>query len=237
MSALNCYVCGTAISGRYLEHHWGPFCAHHRGEVRCSACSKVIVAEGGVRLADGRAFCASCHATAVASPAEARVHQRIALRFMAKLGLRLENEISLALHDATHPSFRNENLGITRTYTRTDAHDNEIARGVEAIGVLDFMPALAFEAVVVHELYHAWEHLHRLSSSRQTSEGIAELCSWLYLDAQPKSDLRTVLQLSIEQRTDDIYGAGFRWAKQAMARHGFAGMIRRAAGTAALVTA
>lgn len=219
-----CYVCGSHLDGKYYSHQWGDLCASHLGDPRCYSCSIVISNSGGERLDDGRAFCQGCHRTAVTGCAQRKVLNRIARIFMGKLGFALGAEVLVQL--GNHPDIPDHCVGVTKGVVRNDEFGREV-RDVQGIAILSHLPAVQFQSVLIHEYYHVWEIRRRLISSPRTSEGMAELCSWLYLESLQADVQVKRLMKDIEQQTDDIYGEGFRWARQSLNRYGFTGLMGR----------
>lgn len=82
------------------------------------------------------------------------------------------------------------------------------------------LPALQFEAVVAHELTHAWLRIHDVSPPDTVEEGVAELTSFWFLGrvGEPRA---AALQHQIATNRDHIYGRGFRMAMKAEQRHGW----------------
>lgn len=228
-AAVRCYVCGGDIEGTYRRDYWGASCVRHNAQPRCASCTKVIAAEGGVRLGDGRTYCATCHRTAVIDRNQARSHQHVAIRFMDRLGFSITVDIPLELKNIGKGGLDPDCVGVTRTKVFIDARGRETGRQVSSIAVLAHLPATHMEAVLVHEYYHTWEHLSGVSSSRQISEGMAELCAWRFLAERPNEALAAILKQRIAEREDHVYGNGFRRMRQVMQNYGWAELIQRVA--------
>jgi hypothetical protein len=143
---------------------------------------------------------------------------------MGKLGFALGAEVLVRL--GNHPNIPEHCVGFTRGVVRNDELGREV-RDVQDISILSHLPAVQFQSVLVHEYYHVWEIRRRLMSSPRTSEGMAELCSWLYLESLQDDGQARRLMKDIEQQADDVYGEGFRWARQGFGRYGFTGLMGR----------
>jgi len=83
------------------------------------------------------------------------------------------------------------------------------------------LPALEFDAVVAHELTHAWLRIHDASPSSVVEEGVAELTSF-WLLGRVGGPRAAALQRRIATNRDHTYGRGFRMAVKAEQRHGWA---------------
>lgn len=80
--------------------------------------------------------------------------------------------------------------------------------------------ALKFDSVLLHEVCHIWMHRGRAAATPAVSEGVARLTSYWYL-GQHRSPAAAALQSIIGSDSDEIYGDGFRAAREAERRHGW----------------
>lgn len=227
LHGVSCYVCNQYISGVYYEDLWGKFCASHECEAKCFTCSKIVSAEGGMLLNDGRSFCHSCRKTAVTDLVSAKaVMQEVSRFFSGRLKLKLpKRPLEFRFLPWSNGASEQGCLGYTKNIEMRDLFGRRVSRDVEYIGVLTNLPVLHFSSVVAHEIFHAWEFLEGITTTRITSEGMAELCAWLWL-GEHSSPQALILRKRIETNRDAIYGEGFRIAYRAFERHGFDFIIR-----------
>lgn len=115
---------------------------------------------------------------------------------------------------------------------------------VVSIRILCGLPRLKTGVTLTHEMMHAWHILeidgyHRLTY--EVREGLCEVLGYMWLDSQifsmskskaapsPQFDfqkrLAKFLQHSMETRTGDVYGTGFRRVKRATDMYGLKGTL------------
>ena len=84
------------------------------------------------------------------------------------------------------------------------------------IRILTGLPRDVFRAVAAHELAHDWmtEYLPHLMDKDIISEGFAEFVAWSFSQAE---GLKRMTKYT-ENRTDDVYGGGFRKVREMMGK-------------------
>lgn len=221
-----CYVCGQYVEGRYFEDAWGCFCSTHRSKGSCFGCGKIVAAEGGVRLNDGRQYCATCHLSAIADIGIAKRHMPVVISFLGKMGLPIRGEIELRFIPYESSGGGAKRLGVTKTQITTGALGRIIARRVEYIGVLDHLPVLQLQETFAHELFHVWAFQQELQLPELVEEGMAQLCAWKYLGEKAAGKHGEVAKRLLEDNRNPVYGGGFRAAQRSLEKFGLAALIR-----------
>lgn len=206
---VRCVVCQETIRGSYYTNLWNlPF---HRRHGICIACS-YPTAEVGVH-----ALCRSCRPTVVNQPADATARARAVCKRLEQRGIVIgSHPIRYGLARVPNPG--HNSLGIARaTWSRA-------ASGISScqidIVIRRGLPALQFDAVVAHELTHAWLRIHDVTPSDVIEEGIAELTAFWFL-GRVGGSRAAALQHRIATNNDHTYGRGFRMAMKAEQRHGW----------------
>ena len=181
----HCAACGARLTGGYyfLRDRADRFCERCIAtRPRCDACS-APVADQHWQLHDGRVLCASCHATAVFDPAEARqLYDETVAAVVAQLGLRLRVGVEFRLVDAP-------TLAQVRAGASDGAVPDEKTLGLyqrqgrlRAIYLLYGLPKLLFRTVVAHEYAHAWQgEACPLLDDDRLREGFAEWVAYRHL--------------------------------------------------------
>ena len=84
------------------------------------------------------------------------------------------------------------------------------------IRILTGLPRDVFRAVAAHELAHDWmeENLPHLMDKDIIREGFAEFVAWSFSQAE---GLKRMMKYT-ENRTDDVYGGGFRKVREMMGK-------------------
>ncbi len=82
------------------------------------------------------------------------------------------------------------------------------------IRILTGLPRDVFRAVAAHELAHDWmqENLPHITDKDEISEGFAEFVAWSFSQAEGNKRMMKYT----ENRTDDVYGGGFRKVRKMM---------------------
>ena len=84
------------------------------------------------------------------------------------------------------------------------------------IRILTGLPRDVFRAVAAHELAHDWmeENLPNLMDKDEIREGFAEFVAWSFSQGE---GLKRMMKYT-ENRTDDVYGGGFRKVRDMMGK-------------------
>lgn len=82
------------------------------------------------------------------------------------------------------------------------------------------LPAIQFDAVVSHELSHAWLELHDVSPTTIVNEGLAEMAAYWTL-GRIGGPVAAALQHLIAHNPDPTYGGGYRRVREAERRLGW----------------
>jgi hypothetical protein len=237
MQGKRCTVCGAPLIGSYLMNAWGdPFCPEHQGQLpECYSCGRIISelsTGGGVRYADGRHMCSLCRKSAIdtqnaceeATAEVAAVLSRVGFdltRKLPKLRLVDANEIS-RLAPKLQSQGQLNGLARTRTWT---CGKKVVGVKVDEIVVLHGLPREHFQAVIAHELIHAWLVIQGYPKLEPvTEEGLAEIGAYFWLRLQHTLQARQRLHVMFHNE-DPIYGKGFLAARLAMEQLSLPGLL------------
>ncbi len=205
---MRCVVCQHMIHGSYYTNHWKlPFHGYH---ATCTACGHPTVEHGN------QALCRACRPTIVTNAEVATTRARAVRHYLSRRGMVISSRsVRYGLAGVPHPG--HASLGVTQaTWHRSAANSScrievTIKRG---------LPALLFDAVVAHELTHAWLRVHDVKPARVVEEGVAELTAY-WLLGRTGGRFAAALQHQIATNRNRTYGGGFRLARQAERRHGW----------------
>ena len=171
----------------------------------CAYCTK----PAGVRSAGGDPLCADCAKTSVKDKAEAE-------RIMKDVRRVLSSKFKMtSRHTISYGTGTRNSLGL-----ESGNDDPELGAFVSAnvrnkpqytIRILAGMPRDVFRATGAHQLAHDWmdENLPHLMDVPEVREGFAEYVAWSLSKAEGSSRMAD----RTENRTDDVYGGGFRKMK------------------------
>lgn len=208
-SGVRCAVCQQAIHGSYYTNSWNlPFHSYHS---TCDACGHPTAELGQHPL------CRSCRPSVVNQPTVATARARAVRRCLERRGIVIGSR-SVRYGLARVPNPGHNSLGIARATWSRAASGSSSCR-IDIV-IKRGLPALQFDAVVAHELTHAWLRIRDVSLPDVVEEGVAELTSFWFLGYVGGSRAAAI-QHQIATNRDHIYGRGFRMAMKAEQRHGW----------------
>lgn len=231
-----CRACNGAISGRYIVDSWqDAFHPEHSAVQRCLFCTRAITAytDPGRVLPGGHWACGSCAARGVYTPARAAALQEDTRRRMARWGvvlpanlpLRLASEAELHAKSRTHPGQGATVRGITeRSSWVNRATGQQMSRQVSFLMMVG-MPPEEFQAVMAHEMMHAWIFLDKQPDhSSSLEEGSCNLAAYYILQelANPAADR---VKAQMYRALDPVYGEGLRRAIRVVQARQFPALV------------
>ena len=175
---------------------------------RCGYCQMPsdTVSPGGDRL------CRECAKDTIADKAEAEkvmkdVRQVLSSKFKMTTRHKIVYEIG---------SRKDLNLEADGEHLELGWFDPKTIRDKPqyTIRILTGLPRDVFRAVAAHELAHDWmdENLPHLMDKPEIREGFAEFVAWSF----SKAEGSVRMMKYTENRTDDVYGGGFRKMREMM---------------------
>ena len=177
---------------------------------RCAYCQMPSVVESP----GGDPLCRDCAKDTVKDKAEAEkvmkdVRQVLATKFKLTTKHKIDYEIGTR---------KEINLEADGEHIELGWFDSNEINGKPRyrIRILTGLPRDVFRAVAAHELAHDWmeENLPHLMDKREISEGFAEFVAWSFSQAE---GLKRMMKYT-ENRTDDVYGGGFRKVREMMGK-------------------
>lgn len=229
-----CVYCRQPLRQSYLRDYWGnDFCPRHRDEYpQCCFCGRLVPPSATVRpLERTSPVCLTCRARSIFRPRQALPHFRRLLQWASDQGLqygglplRVELRSAAQLADfigRTSP----DALGGTLVKVSTRL-GKVIDTRVEGVSLLRGLPIPLFDGVVVHEIGHVWLVVHGVTQlPRWAEEGFCQLLSHRYYHQLNSAEARFYCR-DIEERSDALYGDGFRRIQAVTGQVGFSKLIR-----------
>ncbi len=220
--APQCGVCDQPIVGKYLKDEWGNRSHEtHDGKKTtvCNYCSRIIsfpTSNGGYTYSDGRLICGICKFTAVTDEQQVRVSLSRVLKLLAappagfndipkNIPLQLVDKPTLKKLGASRLPDHGE--GLTRS--NIILQNKKPVKTQYEMFLLFGMPQLEFEAVLAHELLHAWLIERNIKRSKKDTEGFCNLGSALVYKTE-NSRFAQILLKRLENNPDRLYGKGYR---------------------------
>ena len=189
---------------------------------KCSECYGRVAS---YQHADKRYFCPQCHKEGIFDKKKGQQIFDETRKFLKeKWGIYTEHKIYFSLEDCDYmKQFSNGYSGNLIGYFSPLGSGKKIRyfSGVEynhpevfRIRVLSGMSAVKLAGVIAHELTHdwVWEVVPQIQKYEQLNEGIATYIQWLYLKHTGNHNMAK----HQANRTDLVYGAGFRQMQQIM---------------------
>ena len=185
-----------------------PLCYECAMLPRCAYCQMPSEAESG----GGDRLCRECAKDCIKEKAEAeRVMKDVRQVLSAKFKMTSRHKIIYEL------GTRKElNLEADGEHNELGWFDPKTVRGKPqyTIRILTGLPRDVFRSVGAHELAHDWmdETLPHLMDKPEIREGFAEFVAWSF----SKAEGNTRMMEYTENRTDEVYGGGFRKVRAMM---------------------
>lgn len=242
-----CVICGKPISGTYVMNYWKDvYCHVHVDQLpTCFNCGRPLgkmLTNGGVKYKDGRHCCNLCRPKVIG---EDEVNVRVLPRIVSLFntydlqitsmmdGVRawLVDVGEIKRHMSRKKGINDYPTGVIRKSVkveeRTTTRGGEVVnttrvekKKIHSILVLEGLTEIYLSGVLAHEIGHAYMFMHDFPElPLKVEEGMAELFSFLWLRSRKGPEVNYRLYL-MEKNDDPVYGAGFKKAREVMARHG-----------------
>ena len=220
-SNLKCVSCGKSVLGQ--ECYWladrvtgntNIICQDCAKLERCFDCGLPVKTDAGLRLPDGRIFCARDAKDAVASDSEARqICEGVKYdidRFFARYMNFPDKNVELSIVDKFHlenlfssPGFHNNCVSIEGATASNPLPNGKL---LHTIDLLSYMSRTRLMAVCAHEYTHAWmgenvKHERFAALDRNAIEGFCELVAYKYMESKQET-------LEMENILRNTYTAG-----------------------------
>ncbi|MBI2419487.1 MAG: protein DA1 [Ignavibacteriales bacterium] len=225
-----CVICGKPIEGEYLVNTYDEkFHTFHAEECKsCDNCGRLVCDASvfaGQLFSDGRAACKTCYKLAVFKNEEIQALKDEVMDSLSAMGMNLRREaVSLVVVNLDQLRLVSNNIlppsglrGFCYSETKSSSIlGYQISSSTEhTIYTLNGLPAVTIQAIIAHELTHAWL---RENSKRNFStlmlEGSCNFVAYRYLLAKSSPDVKELIT-RIEKDAHPIYGEGFRSVKAA----------------------
>lgn len=212
--ATPCAVCGGRLRGAVFKFPDGRvWCVHHASDPRCGGCTIPL---SPVRRSSG--LCAGCAGTAVRRSRDVVPVKEKLKRHMAQHDIAVTTPTKIQLVESSAVMSGDPHVvGIT-SWTRRAQYG---VAGPITIQVLRGLPLAQFRHVMGHEFAHA----AMVGSSGMVSlgprliEGFAEALALVHLRLAQDAGLN-VIETSMLNNPDPIYGGGLRLVLPAVEKHG-----------------
>jgi hypothetical protein len=216
-----CVVCGKAVFGKYeMCLHGEVTCSAHTVLGRCALCARprTGAVPGWRPFAAGGFRCPTCVRTAVETQHDSRRLLPVLKARLATLDIRLARPVRVVVSEPA--------AGGKMPFGWTE---RAIASGVASstIHVASGLTETHFGATVAHEVGHCLlgERGH-LTLPPQVEEGLCEVFAAAWL-ARQGTLFATALHDAKSVNPDPVYGAGYRYMKSEVDRHGLAAVLDR----------
>ncbi|MDR3609699.1 MAG: protein DA1 [Ignavibacteriaceae bacterium] len=219
-----CSVCLEPLEGEYkIDVYGNKFHSWHIGVLdQCETCGRIIsksLTNGGRYYDDGRHICNLCYEKAVFSQSEIRDLLAKVIDKLIEMGISLDkNNISV------HAVDKNELKSISgmEKFDRLEGfcksqylsdfvkNKKKNIKFTHKIYVLTGLPSLNIEAILAHELTHAWAAENTPDNQPpDVREGSCNFISYQYLFYSTDPEVKFLL-LNMEKNPDPVYGLGFQ---------------------------
>jgi hypothetical protein len=223
-----CSVCLQPLSGEYkIDVYGNKFHAYHASEFnKCDNCGRLICPEltgGGISYGDGRHICNICYKKAVFTERDINDLLDKVMNKLNDLGFDLKSD---------NISIQGVNLNELKRVSGTDTFSelegfcssdasSETINGIlqrktftSKIYVLNGIPAINLEAIIAHELMHAWMFQNtKNEQSSEVCEGSCNYIAYLYLLASSDPEVQYILK-RMDKNPDIVYGGGYLKIKE-----------------------
>jgi hypothetical protein len=234
--APRCAFCGEPLVGEFLVDQWGTkYCKKHQGRYpACAYCGRLVPPQmqesPGVHDA---VRCPLCRKSAIEVKDEAQPIFKRLIQWVGSQGLRYNNlHLSLELCDRAmlahylqgKPDHRTLGATLRSTYSK---NGRVVRTEVEGVAILQGLPEVRFEGVVIHELGHVWLVVHDIHGLPSwAEEGFCELLAYRYYSQILTHEHQYYAQ-GILNNPDPVYGEGFRRVRAIADRMGFQHFIEQ----------
>lgn len=231
--APRCHVCDLPIQGQHIIDSWGHqahvYHGHHKTQL-CEYCGRIIseaTSNNGVIYSDGRLVCGICQLTAVNDQHKLHNATEQVKNLLATppasfndipypIPIQLVDLPNLKKQGGT--KINSDSRGFTRSHILSE--NKKRIKIEHTIYILYGMPLLQFQAVLAHEMLHAWLTTKDITLPDKEMEGFCNLGSALIFQADSSTYSRLMLE-RMEKNPDPIYGAGYRLMTQQLKKLGW----------------
>jgi hypothetical protein len=230
---LRCDLCGEIADGRMkISAHWfWKVCGRHGTLVGCDACGRSI--PGGRKDPSTLHLCDICAAESVRDEGEAGKRFDHAIRWLKTQGVDATGKVPLELRLGDAKWFHDHGRLTDGRMVRGLAYgssqwgaDGMVDSQHDYIVVTRGLPDPVFEAVVVHELGHAWLQNNQVRDLEKIEEeGFCEVLAYRFL-RESKHPSAAIHASFMFDNLDPIYGDGFRQVQELVERVGFKKVVR-----------
>lgn len=225
-----CIICDKPIEGEYLVNVYDEkFHTLHAKECKaCDNCGRFVCDASvfsGQLFSDGRVACKTCYERAVFNNEEIQALKDEVIESLSAMGMKIRREaVSLLIANLEQLKLLSKNIlpssGL-RGFCNSETKSSSLlgyqisSATVHTIYTLNGLPAVTIQAIIAHELTHAWlwENSKRNFSALML-EGSCNFVAYRYLLTKSSPDAKE-LQTRIEKETHPLYGDGFRSVKAA----------------------
>ncbi len=231
--APRCSVCDLPIQGKHMVDSWGNRAHEHHGKQKteiCEYCGRIVseaTSNSGELYRDGRLVCGICKLTAVIGGqrlegAQARVKKLLAAPPASFQDIPHPVPVQLVDLPTLIKLGGSHIFGLSRGFTRSHIiyENNKQIKVEHTIYILYGMPLIQFEAVLAHELLHAWLTAKEIALSEKETEGFCNLGSALVFQAESSPYSRLMVK-HLQENPDRIYGDGYRLMNQRLQKLGW----------------
>jgi hypothetical protein len=223
-----CSVCSEPLEGEYkIDVYGNKFHPSHVGVLdQCEICGRIIsssLTNGGRYYEDGRHICNLCYEKAVFGQNDIKDLLSKVVDKLISMGISLnKNNISVQAVDKNELKrisgmekfYRLE--GFCKSESQTEYVNAKKKKTLfnHKIYVLNGLVSINLEAIMAHELMHAW--ISENTPDNQSSdvrEGSCNFISYKYLFSFTDPDVKYLI-LSMEKNPDPVYGLGFQKIKR-----------------------
>ena len=222
-----CSVCMEPLEGEYkIDVYGNKFHSYHIGALdQCEICGRIIcssLTNGGRYYEDGRHICNLCYEKAVFNQNDIKLLLSKVIDKLIGMGISLnKNNISVQTVDKNELKrisgmekiYRLE--GFCKSEGQTEYVNTKKKKTIynHKIYVLNGLLSLNLEAILAHELMHAWTAENTPNNQPlDIREGSCNFISYQYLFTSIDPDVKYLI-MSMDKNPDPVYGLGFQKIK------------------------
>lgn len=223
-----CDICNEKIISEYYIDAWGNkfHTKHKENGIFCNTCSRIIskqLTSGGFQFNDGRHMCKLCSTSMVNSDNLKIKSINNVLGMLKVINIPIDDKfISINLVDRI--SLQKSTFSISSHSKKTIKGYTYYNNNQYIINILWGLNQIEFEAVLAHELLHVWIDYNNIKLSKSKLEGFCNLGSSLVYKNY-NLELAKILQKSIEDNPDPVYGKGYKYMNSLLKIHGWDKLI------------